>query len=357
MSDGATTNRHELSDALVNAELAEAELPEPELPKSKPMMGEVAQRSLASSQTHIEEAAAGVALETRTDGASGFELPTNQSTLFGPPYLSVVRTPNFGDAAIFLMMLLMGSLITIGAVGVALQFHWLGLRSLAQAQNDTRLALGTQFLLYGIALAGAVPFFRMAWGKGYFTGLHWHGSTAYRLRYRLIWTAVLCNVVAMVGNWLLPFPEHAPIDKMFGSTRDAWMLMVFGVLVAPFFEEMIFRGFLLPAMATAWDWCAERSTQAQPRPLDAQGNPAWSFGAMVFASLVVSAPFALMHAAQVAKAWGPLLLLYCVSLILCTVRLATRSLAASTLVHSAYNFMLFAMMLWQTGGFRHLDRM
>ena len=78
---------------------------------------------------------------------------------------------------------------------------------------------------------------------------------------------------------------------------------------------------------------------------------------MVFASLVVSAPFALMHAEQVGKAWGPVLLLYCVSLILCVVRLWTRSLAASTLVHSAYNFMLFAMMLWQTGGFRHLDRM
>lgn len=355
MSDGATTDRHELTDALVNAELPEVELPEPEL--SEPLMGEVAQQSLASSQTHMEDPAGELALETYADDAPGFELHANQSTLFGPPCLSIVRTPNFGDAAIFLMMLLMASLITIGAVGAALHFHWLGLRSLAQAQNDTRLALGTQFLLYGIAFAGAVPFFRMAWGKRYFAGLHWHGATAFRLRYRLAGTAVLCNAIAMAGNWLLPFPEHAPIDKMFGSTRDAWMLMGFGVVIAPFFEEMIFRGFLLPAMATAWDWCVERSTQAQPRPLDAQGNPVWSFGAMVFAALVVSAPFALMHSAQVAKAWGPLLLLYCVSLILCTVRLATRSLAASTLVHSAYNFMLFAMMLWQTGGFRHLDRM
>ena len=149
MSDRAATDRHELSDELVNAGLPEAEL-------SEPLMGEAAQESPASSQTHMENPAAEVALETRTDGASGVELPTNQSTLFGPPYLSIVRTPNFGDAAIFLMMLLMGSLITIGAVGVALQFHWLGLRSLAQAQNDTRLALGTQFLLYGMALAGAV---------------------------------------------------------------------------------------------------------------------------------------------------------------------------------------------------------
>ena len=78
---------------------------------------------------------------------------------------------------------------------------------------------------------------------------------------------------------------------------------------------------------------------------------------MIFAALTVSAPFALMHAEQVGNAWGPVLLLYCVSLILCTVRLATRSLAASTLVHASYNFMLFAVMFAETDGFRHLDKM
>jgi len=35
----------------------------------------------------------------------------------------------------------------------------------------------------------------------------------------------------------------------------------------------------------------------------------------------------------------------------------TRSLAASTLVHACYNFMLFSTMLVATGGFRHFDKM
>jgi len=159
-----------------------------------------------------------------------------------------------------------------------------------------------------------------------------------------------------LGNYILPFPEHAPIDKLFATTSDAWMLFAFGVTVAPFFEEMMFRGFLLPAMATAWDWSVERMTGAVPRPLDAQGNPVWSGAAMAFAALIVSAPFALMHAAQVGNSWGPVSLLYCVSLVLCVVRLWTKSLAASTLVHAAYNFMLFSVMLVETGGFRHLDK-
>jgi uncharacterized protein len=35
----------------------------------------------------------------------------------------------------------------------------------------------------------------------------------------------------------------------------------------------------------------------------------------------------------------------------------TRSLAASTLVHACYNFIIFSLALIGTGGFRHLDKM
>jgi len=134
------------------------------------------------------------------------------------------------------------------------------------------------------------------------------------------------------------------------------MLTAFGIFIAPLFEEMIFRGFLVPAMATAWDWAVEKSTGVSPRPLDIQGQPVWSPAAMIFSAMVVSVPFALMHSAQLGQAWGPLLLLYCVSLVLCAVRLVTRSLAASTLVHAIYNAILFSFMFVQTGGFRHLEK-
>jgi amino acid transporter len=70
-----------------------------------------------------------------------------------------------------------------------------------------------------------------------------------------------------------------------------------------------------------------------------------------------SLPFALMHGFQTAWSLGPFLLLVFVSLVLCWVRLSTRSLAASTIVHASYNFMLFSFMLLGTGGFKHLDKM
>ncbi len=268
-----------------------------------------------------------------------------------------LRTPNFADFGLFGAALILGFLVTTAAVGVCLYYHALGMKSFDDIQHSTWIAVGTQALVYAIGLGVAVPVFRAMWGRGFFSGIHWNGERAGRLRYWLVGTAVVCNLIAMAGNAVLPFPQHAPIDKMFSTMRDAWLLMGFGITVAPFFEEMIFRGFLMPALATGWDWIAGRRVGGAGAVVDAEGNPVWSKAAMVFAALAASLPFAFMHSAQVGAAWGPLLLLYSVSLILCAVRLVTGSLAASTLVHSVYNLLLFLLMLWQTDGFRHLEKM
>jgi hypothetical protein len=64
-----------------------------------------------------------------------------------------------------------------------------------------------------------------------------------------------------------------------------------------------------------------------------------------------------MHAEQTGNSVDAVLLLACVSLVLCAVRLIARSLAASVLVHAFYNFLLFSMMLLGTQGFQHFDKM
>jgi membrane protease YdiL (CAAX protease family) len=227
-------------------------------------------------------------------------------------------------------------------------------------------------------------------------------------------------------------PTNTPIERIFRAPGAAWLLFAFGITFAPFFEEMFFRGFLLPAMSTVADWTNEslfarpklkisgvsrtfssifamlfvcsvavavptvmilsiwqmiflsgkhaslnffaaaslgavvyfglhliRPSEAESlvRPLAENGHPQWSFSAMAVASVVTSIPFAWLHAAQTGHSIGPLLLLFCVSLVLCAVRLNTRSLAASVTVHACYNFLLFSIMLAGTDGFRHLDKM
>jgi membrane protease YdiL (CAAX protease family) len=134
-------------------------------------------------------------------------------------------------------------------------------------------------------------------------------------------------------------------------------MFAFGVTIAPFFEEMFFRGFLLPALCTACDWISEKMKHSLPRPLDASGHPQWSLPAMIIGSVLTSLPFAGLHVDQQGHSLGPFLLLIVVSLILCAVRLRIRSLAASTLVHASYNFFIFSLTLVVTGGFRHFDKM
>jgi uncharacterized protein len=78
---------------------------------------------------------------------------------------------------------------------------------------------------------------------------------------------------------------------------------------------------------------------------------------MIVGSMMVSIPFALMHGEQTSYSMGPFLLLICISMVLGWVRLSLRSLAASVVVHSSYNLLLFSLMFLGTGGFQHLDRM
>jgi uncharacterized protein len=101
----------------------------------------------------------------------------------------------------------------------------------------------------------------------------------------------------------------------------------------------------------------ENPLREHARPIDANGHPSWSIAAMIIGSVVTSIPFAAMHGEQTGYAIGPFLLLVGVSLVLCAVRLTTRSLASSVLVHACYNFLLFSLMLVASGGFRHLDKM
>ena len=46
---------------------------------------------------------------------------------------------------------------------------------------------------------------------------------------------------------LLPTPKKMPMDDFFRTSSDVWIITIFGIFVAPLFEEVLFRGFLLPA--------------------------------------------------------------------------------------------------------------
>lgn len=267
------------------------------------------------------------------------------------------RIPHFGHLGLVILFVIFGWLGAGVLVVIALRMKLWGVSTGAQAQTDFHYALISQAVLYLITFGGCLTILPLVWRRSFFDGVHWAGATALERVGRLFSAAIVCFFVAMLNGLLMPGPTNAPIDQLFKAPGAAWVLFAFGVTVAPFFEEMAFRGFLLPSLCTAWDWSVENITGAPRRPLDEHGNPNWSLAAMVFGSIITSVPFALMHGFQTAWSLGPFLLLFFVSLVLCWVRLSTRSLAASTIVHACYNFMLFSFMLLGTGGFKHLDKM
>jgi hypothetical protein len=287
---------------------------------------------------------------------SSFDQPLFQS-FTQPPVRRFERIPNFGHLLLLSLLMVVAFSILIIVLGVASHFHLFGLRLSQQSATDLGFNLASELILYFATFGLSLFVFPMIWNESLFAGLQWRGSAALSKLGTLATIALGCFALAGIDQVLMPGPANAPIEKMISSTGAAWLMFAFGVTIAPFFEEMFFRGFLLPALCTACDWTSEKTKHTLPRPLDANGHPQWSLPAMIIGSVLTSLPFAGLHVEQQGHSLGPFLLLIVVSLILCAVRLKLKSLAASTLVHASYNFFIFSLSLVVTDGFRHFDKM
>ena len=90
------------------------------------------------------------------------------------------------------------------------------------------------------------------------------------------------------------------------------------------------------------------------QPLATSAAGTWG---RLLAVLVTSLGFAMIHSEQLGRAWGPLLVLFMVGLVLTLTRVLTRSLAPGFLIHVGYNLTLFIGLYLGTDHFRHLERM
>ncbi len=130
---------------------------------------------------------------------------------------------------------------------------------------------------------------------------------------------------------LLPMPKSLPIDKFFQTPLDAWVLSIFGMTLAPLLEELFFRGFLYPVLVRR-------------------------LGTLL--SIVLTAVgFSLIHVPQLARAWGPVLIVFLIGLALTIIRAVTKSVAAGVLTHMAYNGTISVLLFIASGGFRHLEKL
>jgi len=268
-----------------------------------------------------------------------------------------MRFPNFADVGLAAIVLIFAGVLSAGLTQLALHLHLFGVVTKEQATTEIHYTLGSQTAWYLLSLTGFLFLFPNFWHTSFFSGVEWSFAAAFRMRWHLFRAATFCVVLAILDSIAMPGPKDAPIDEVFRRKDAAWLMALFGTTFAPFFEELIFRGFLLPAFCTACDWAAERMTHRPALWPDAEGRTQWTLPAMAVGSVLTSIPFALMHSWQNGGSIGPFLLLVGVSMVLCWVRLGTRSLAASTIVHASYNLLLFALMFAGTDGFKHMDKM
>src|ERR1035441_6073465 len=177
-----------------------------------------------------------------------------------PEAVAPARIPHLGHLCLLLAFLFFGFVCVIVLIFVAMSFHLDGVSKLDQINTNVHYLLGTEAVLYLVAFSLSFLLFPLFWKKSFFSGIQWRGATAIRLFWQLGATALGCFFLAALEELIFKSPAHAPIEDIFRSAGAAWLMFGFGVTVAPFFEEIAFRGFLLPSLATAWDWTIEKKS-------------------------------------------------------------------------------------------------
>lgn len=215
-----------------------------------------------------------------------------------------------------------------GAVAIAIAQHTVAFGHLRPTElaAEPRVLLPAQLVAYFLLLASLWRLFSHHFHTGFFRALSWRWPARW---WNFLVAGVLLAVAVQVVSHLLPTPPQLPIDKLMRTPLDAWLLSTFGVLIAPFVEEVLFRGMLFPALARR-------------------------IGALL-SLLATSALFGAIHAQQLAGAWVQVTLIVLVGVILTAIRWRYHSLACSTLAHVAYNATLFIALFVQTRGFTHLS--
>jgi membrane protease YdiL (CAAX protease family) len=192
------------------------------------------------------------------------------------------------------------------------------------------VAIAAQILCYLLFFLIVYVFISVERGQPLLAALSWNWPRGWRWTHLLIFGVALSVGLELILR-LLPTPKTLPVNELFKTPLQAFLLSIFSVSLGPLFEEFFFRGFMYPALA---------------RRLGRTSS-------VVLTAIL----FALVHTTQLANAWAPVLMIFIVGVALGAVRAVTRSLASSLLVHIAYNSNIAVLLYFGTDGYRHLERL
>lgn len=199
--------------------------------------------------------------------------------------------------------------------------------SIPKLQTNPIFLLTLQFVFYAFLLAYIYLFIKLYYKASFTKALKWKALSAHNaLRYLLGGAAL--SLVVMIVPPLLPEKKAFPLEKMFNSPDSAYAIAAFAVLIAPFMEELLFRGLLFAFFE--------------------------KHGGLTFAIVSTAILFAGLHIPEYWGAWNHVIMILLVGLTFSIVRGMTGSVTPSFILHLAYNGTLMLLLYFQTQHFHHM---
>jgi membrane protease YdiL (CAAX protease family) len=229
------------------------------------------------------------------------DLATSQSSSENPPW-------NGWDVLRIALLMFVVPYLIIPIVALVVQkIFFPGISIIVVAQKPW-VALTTQFAWYLVVLAYMVMFVEGRLHQPFWTAIRWQWPRRY-------WPGLVVLGMSLVSLQVFErffhLPKHIPLEDFLSTPLAAVLTAIFAVSLGPLMEELFFRGFLYPVI--------ERR---------------FGIGAAI---IITAVAFGTIHAAQLAFAGGLVLIIFLVGIVLTIVRAKTGSVAASLIVHVAYN--------------------
>jgi hypothetical protein len=216
------------------------------------------------------------------------------------------REPFWGytDLALVLGLLFGFSVVVVVMIGL-LAIPYPSLRT-----DQTALALPVQVAFYGCLYLSFRLVLKLRYGRPVLPSLAWR-----RAHVNLAWMAgggiVLAFVLSALGNLFKTPKVDLPFEKLTSTPASLTFFAIVAIVLAPFFEELFFRGFVQPLLSR-------------------------TFGT-VAGILITAASFGALHGFEYSWVWQYAVFISLAGAVFGWLRARTDSIVPSTVMHGCFN--------------------
>jgi membrane protease YdiL (CAAX protease family) len=193
-------------------------------------------------------------------------------------------------------------------------------------RHNTFFLLSLQGVFHGLLLGVIYLFLVVNHGLPFWGSLKWRRASG-RTVWRFFLAGIALAILIQFAPPLLPDRDDFPLQRLFSSPEAGYAIAVFAIVVAPFMEELIFRGVFFAFFE--------------------------HLAGVRLAVLGSAALFAALHVPEYWGAWNHVMLITLVGLAFSLARGMTGSVTPSYVLHVAYNASLITGLYFQTQGFRN----